>query len=202
MLTFTVPSCNLISRVERGLITCQNMTYCRVLFMRFGTAWVKYALLVATVLALATPIIVNASPCPPITIITVPGTTETFTGTITETFTVTTTTTATIPGTTITVNYSTLAVTSGTTVTTTTTQVPGLSAVSIISSTEVTSSTTTCSTDTNSVPATFVVFGLTTVIILGVPLAIPEYPFGLAVLAIFVIIAYGVIRRKTRYDYS
>lgn len=27
--------------------------------------------------------------------------------------------------------------------------------------------------------------------------AIPEYPFGLAVLAIFMIIAYGVIRRKT-----
>lgn len=31
---------------------------------------------------------------------------------------------------------------------------------------------------------------------------IPEYPFGLAVLAIFMIIAYSVIKRKTRYDYA
>jgi hypothetical protein len=31
---------------------------------------------------------------------------------------------------------------------------------------------------------------------------IPEYPIGLAVLAVFMIIAYGVIRRKTRYDYA
>ena len=31
---------------------------------------------------------------------------------------------------------------------------------------------------------------------------IPEYPFGLAVLAVFMIIAYGVIRRKTRNDYA
>lgn len=31
---------------------------------------------------------------------------------------------------------------------------------------------------------------------------IPEYPFGLAVLGIFMIIAYGVIRRKTRYDHN
>lgn len=30
--------------------------------------------------------------------------------------------------------------------------------------------------------------------------SIPEYPFGLAVLAIFMMLAYGVIRRKTRYD--
>jgi len=29
------------------------------------------------------------------------------------------------------------------------------------------------------------------------PIAIPEYPLGVAVLAIFMIIAYGVIRRKT-----
>jgi hypothetical protein len=29
---------------------------------------------------------------------------------------------------------------------------------------------------------------------------IPEYPFGLAVLAIFMIIAYGVTRRRTRSD--
>jgi hypothetical protein len=29
---------------------------------------------------------------------------------------------------------------------------------------------------------------------------IPEYPLGLVVLAIFMIIAYGIIRRKTRYD--
>lgn len=156
--------------------------------MRFGTAWVKYALLVATVLALATPIIVNASPCPPITIITVPGFTETVPST-----------TVTIPGTTITVNYSTFTVTSGTTVTTTTTQVPGLSAISTLSSSEVTSSTTTCSFDTEHIPATFVFIGLTTVIILGVPLAIPEYPFGLAVLAILVMIAYGVVRRQTRH---
>lgn len=32
------------------------------------------------------------------------------------------------------------------------------------------------------------------------PAVIPEYPLGLAVLAIFMIIAYGVIRRKTRND--
>jgi hypothetical protein len=29
---------------------------------------------------------------------------------------------------------------------------------------------------------------------------IPEYPLGIPILAIFMIIAYGVIRRKTRYD--
>jgi hypothetical protein len=29
---------------------------------------------------------------------------------------------------------------------------------------------------------------------------IPEYPIGLPILAIFMIIGYGVIRRKTRYD--
>ncbi len=153
--------------------------------MKFGPVWVKYTLLVATVLALATPIIVNASPCPPITIITVPGFTETVPST-----------TVTISATTVTVNYSTITVTSGTTVTTTTTQVPGLSAVSTLSSTQVTSSTTTCSTGEGP-PATLVIFGLTTVIILGVPLAIPEYPVGLAVLAVFMIIAYSVIRRRT-----
>ena len=31
---------------------------------------------------------------------------------------------------------------------------------------------------------------------------IPEYPYGLAVLAIFMMLAYGVIRRKTRFDYT
>ena len=36
---------------------------------------------------------------------------------------------------------------------------------------------------------------------LTVSTAIPEYPFGLTLLAVFMIVAYGVIRRKTRYDY-
>ena len=31
---------------------------------------------------------------------------------------------------------------------------------------------------------------------------IPEYPYGLSVLAIFMMLAYGVIRRKTRFDYT
>lgn len=31
---------------------------------------------------------------------------------------------------------------------------------------------------------------------------IPEYPLGIPILAIFMIIAYGVIRRKTRNDYA
>lgn len=37
---------------------------------------------------------------------------------------------------------------------------------------------------------------------LTVSTVIPEYPFGLALLAVLMIIAYGAIRRKTRYDHN
>jgi hypothetical protein len=60
---------------------------------------------------------------------------------------------------------------------------------------------------------TTTVIGTTTIPILIVPpvglvcndsisctLVIPEYPFGLAILAIFMIIGYGVIRRKTKHE--
>ncbi len=136
--------------------------------MRFGKAWVKYALLVVAVLALTTTIIPSGSSLAPM-----------FGGCVSPTITesiATTVTTSTSP-----------------------TPVAGLTAVSTLSSFQVTSSSSSPSCDLGTGENFLFILTLVTVaIILGVPVVIPEFPFGLFILAILTVLAYSIIRRRTR----